>query len=414
MNKFRIKALFILFIIISGIMAASAQDFSSAGLLKHITVLASDSLAGRAPGEDGEKMARDYIVKQISVLGLMPMGDDGYYQQFSYKASVNPHDTVGRGEEISGTNILAYLDRKAEKTLIIGAHYDHLGTDGRGSSLDANPAGKIHNGADDNASGSAGVMELARVITQKNAFKGFNVLFVWFSAEEAGLIGSKYLSNHYPLKLEQVKMMVNLDMIGRLNDSTRAVTLMGMGTSPIFGQILEDANVFRFKTVMDSSGTGPSDHTSFYLKNIPVLAFFTGTHKDYHKPSDDVEKINFSGEVDVLRYVMRVLTKCTAQNEIPFVATKAKTGAAASFKVTLGVMPDYSFDGPGLRIDGVTDGRPASKAGFKGGDVLMKIGEFEIKDIYGYMEILGKFKKGDKVNVNLKRGKEVMDKEVEF
>jgi hypothetical protein len=377
-------------------------------------VLASDSLAGRAPCELGEKLSRDYIVKQIAPLGLKPLGDDGYYQTFTYRAMKTPHDTLGEGAEICGTNVLAFLDRKSAKTLVIGAHYDHLGNDGRGSSLDANPQGKIHNGADDNASGTTGVIELAREITQNKLLKNFNVLFVWFSAEEAGLIGSKYLTKHFPLKLESVKMMINLDMIGRLNDSTRALTMMGMGTSPLFGSVLFEANSFNFKLVMDSSGIGPSDHSSFYLQNIPVLAFFTGTHKDYHKPSDDVDKINFKGEVDVLKFVLKVLEKCTEAKEIPFSPTKTKAITSASFKVTLGVMPDYSFSGPGMRIDGVSDGRPAALAGFRAGDILMKINDDVVKDIYSYMEILSHHKKGEKVKVEIKRSNELLVKEVEF
>ena len=409
LNKILIS---ITFLLLSAI--GFSQTFSPDRILKHITVLASDSLEGRAPCENGEKLSRDYIVKQIATLGLKPMGDDGFYQGFTYREMKTPHDTVGEGAEMCGTNILAFLDRNASKTIVIGAHYDHLGTDGWGSSLDANPQGKTHNGADDNASGTTGVIELAREITKNKLLKGFNVLFVWFSAEEAGLIGSKYLTKHFPMKIESVKMMVNLDMIGRLNDSTRAVTMMGMGTSPIFGEVLKEANSFNFKLVMDSSGIGPSDHSSFYLQNIPVLAFFTGTHKDYHKPSDDIEKINLKGEVDILNFVMKVLEKCTSAKEIPFSATKTKANTGASFKVTLGVMPDYSFSGPGMRIDGVSDGRPAAAAGFKAGDILMKINDDVIKDIYSYMEILSHHKKGEKVTVAVKRGDKIIVKEVEF
>jgi hypothetical protein len=393
---------------------AWAQTPSIVNLKKHISVLASDSLGGRAPGEKGEQWARDYIVKQIVPYGLLPLGDDGYYQKFLFPARLNPHDSLGFGEELNGTNVVAYLDRKSDNTMVLGAHYDHLGEDGRGSSLEANPKGKIHNGADDNASGSAGLIELARLISSQNLLKNYNVLFAWFSAEEAGLIGSKYLSNHFPLKMESVKMMVNLDMIGRLNDSTLALTLMGMGTSPIFGKVLNECNSFNFKLVMDSSGTGPSDHTSFYLKNIPVLAFFTGTHSDYHKPSDDIEKINFQGESEVLSFVLKVLNKCTSLKEIPFTPTKTKANTSAAFKVTMGVMPDYSFSGPGLRIDGVTDGKPAAQGGLKGGDILMKIDHYDIKDIYSYMAILGKFKKGDKPFVTVKRGQEIVVKQIEF
>lgn len=415
----KFKALMKDVIVIGHFLAAAltnsyAQHFSAELLQKHIEVLASDSLEGRAPCTDGEQKARDYIVKQLSGLNLLPAGNDGYYQAFTYKQKQGHHDSIGTGKEYCGTNILAYLDRKSSNTIVIGAHYDHLGLDGRGNSLDPNPTGKVHNGADDNASGSAGLIELARVVSQKKLFARFNILFAWFSAEEAGLVGSKFLTNNFIHDIAKVRVMINLDMIGRLNDSTKAITIMGYGTSPVFGKAIEESNKFGFYVIKDSSGQGPSDHTSFYLKDIPVLAFFTGTHTDYHKPTDDVGKINVAGEIKILDFLLSILSKLETYQDIPFSKTKNKQGQAASFKVTLGVMPDYSYSGKGLRIDGVSEGKPASKAGLLAGDVIISINSDVIQDVYGYMKILSKYNKGDKALLTIQRGNEQMRKEVVF
>jgi hypothetical protein len=169
-----------------------------------------------------------------------------------------------------------------------------------------------------------------------------------------------------------------------------------------------------FELKFDTAGMGPSDHASFYLKDKPVLHFFSGTHGDYHKPSDDIEKINFPGEVKILDYIKKIVDSTSKLSSIPFTKTKSNERKMTAFKVTLGIMADYAFGGPGVKVDGVSPGKPAEKAGFQANDLVMKIGEFETNDIYKYMEALGKFEKGQKVIVELKRGGEVLKKEVEF
>ena len=383
-----------------------AQSVSTENLRKHIYYLADDKLKGRAPGTAGEKKAANYVVKYFQEYGIEPKGSKGYFQIFKYRQSLNPHDTASqKGKKYIGKNIIGFLNNNAATTVVIGAHYDHLGDDGRGSSLDKDPKGKVHNGADDNASGTAAVIELARHFATNAIKEKVNFLFMCFSAEEAGLIGSKYFTNHPTIELNTVSFMFNMDMVGRLVDSTNKLLVFGTGTSDVFEDNLKALNNNRFQLVMDSSGVGPSDQTSFYLKKIPVLHFFTGQHSDYHKLSDDADKINYQGEAKVLEYMIDLIEDLANQPKLKFYETRTKdSGAKSSFKVTLGVMPDYGFQGKGLRIDAVNKDKPADKAGLQAGDVVIKIGDSTIENIYDYMKVLSKYTKGETVDVEVLRG----------
>lgn len=304
----------------------------------------------------------------------------------------------------SGTNVIGYLDNGAANTIVLGAHFDHLGYGEDHNSLWTGKP-EIHNGADDNASGTATVLELSKLL-KKSKLTNNNYLFLFFSGEELGLFGSKYFTEHPTIDLSKVNYMINLDMVGRLNEETKAITIGGFGTSPSWSNLLpEKTNALSIK--FDSSGIGPSDHTSFYLKEIPVLFFFTGTHSDYHKPGDDVEKINFVGQYRILQYIMDVLSKTNRGEKLAFLKTKEpQMGSGVRFTVSLGVMPDYTFSGSGVHIDGVIDGRIADKVGIKTGDVIIKIGDFGLTDVNEYMTALSKFKKGDSTIVTVKRGTE--------
>ncbi len=405
---------------------AQATTVKTANLKKHITYLASDELRGRAPGTDGEEKSAKYIEKYFKKYNLLPKGEKqpqvsnskeaafSFEQPFDYKQNDNPHGEATEGIARKGKNIIGFLDNGAENTIVIGAHYDHLGDDGRGSSLDANPKGHIHNGADDNASGVAGVLELARIYSTNGKKEAYNFLFIAFSAEEAGLIGSKYFTNHPTIPLEKVQLMMNMDMIGRLNDSTQKLMIYGVGTSPIFVPMLSNFQGKPFHIVTDSSGVGPSDHTSFYLKNVPVLHFFTGQHRDYHKPSDDIEKINFMGEQKVLSFMTQLIDLFLESPKLSFRETKTPTNKSGGFKISMGIMPDYAFDGEGVRVDGVTEGRPAQKAGILRDDIILQLGKVECKDIYKYMDALNQFKKGDTTTVKVKRKGEVKELSITF
>lgn len=316
----------------------------------------------------------------------------------------------------TGHNVIGYIDNRAATTVILGAHYDHLGYGEDGNSMLRTGEKLIHNGADDNASGTAALIELARILKASKA-KHNNYLFIAFSGEELGLFGSKYFADHPTIDLTTANYMINMDMVGRLNDSTKVLTVGGYGTSPQWATVINPQDKkLPFVIKIDSSGVGPSDHTSFYKKDIPVLFFFTGQHKDYHRPTDDADKINYTGELKVVEYIRSIIANLDKEHEkIAFLKTReTQMGSNTSFKVTLGIMPDYTYDGSGVRADGVTDGRPASKAGLKTGDVIIQLGDYPVNSLDTYMQALGKFKKGDKTKVKYKRGAETIESAIEF
>ena len=313
----------------------------------------------------------------------------------------------------TGKNVAGFIDNGAANTIVLGAHYDHLGYGEDKNSLYVGSTPMIHNGADDNASGTAALIALAKIIKNKGN-KKYNYLFAAFSGEELGLYGSKYFVEHCPVNLNSVNYMINMDMVGRLNDSTHGLTLGGFGTSPIWSNIINTNDTY-FKIKIDSAGSGPSDHTSFYRKDIPVLFLFTGTHSDYHKPSDDADKINFEGEVKIIRYIESLIDRTVELDKIPFLKTReAASMGKSSFKVTMGIMPDYTFSGNGVLVDGVSDNRPAQKAGIKTGDVIIQLGDFVVSDVQTYMQALNKHTKGETINVKIIRGKEEMSLSVTF
>ncbi len=393
---------------------AKAQRINPDNVYNYIEFLSSDYLKGRATSSPEEIKAARYIAKRFRQFGLEPMGNDGYYYTFTYKVSTNPHDTADvSGSPKEGTNVLGYIDNGAPYTVVIGAHYDHLGLGHDHNSLDANPEGKIHNGADDNASGVAGVLELARYFAQNDITEKNNFLFMTFSGEELGLIGSKKWCEKPTLPLDKINYMLNMDMIGRLNDSTKKLLVYGIGTSSEWKDAIDKTNNY-FSVKHDSAGIGPSDQTSFYLKDIPVLHFFTGQHSDYHKPSDDIDKINIEGEVKVLELMIDMVNVLDDKPRLPFFKTQNAETNKMSFKVTMGVMPDYTFEGKGMRLDGVSDNKPASKAGLKAGDILIQFAELPVESVQTYMKALSNSKKGDKVKVIILRNGEKMEKEVEL
>jgi hypothetical protein len=311
----------------------------------------------------------------------------------------------------AGHNVIGYLDNGAAHTIILGAHYDHLGYGEDNNSLDPGNH-EVHNGADDNASGTASILELAKML-KNSKLKNNNYLFICFSGEELGLLGSKYFTEHPPVALDKVDYMINLDMVGRLNDSTHSLIVGGFGTSPEWGKILPQKTK-SLNVKFDSSGIGPSDHTSFYLKNIPVLFFFTGPHKDYHKATDDVDKINFVGEYRVIQYIENILNQTNNDQKLAFSKTSGPQMETAHFSVTLGFMPDYSYSGKGVKVDAIIDGKPAQKIGMEPGDVVTYLGGIQVSDMNSYMKALSKFKKGDSAKVTVLRGKDEINFDVVF
>lgn len=386
-----------------------AQSQLSAQLKQHIVYLSSDSLQGRMTGTRYEKQAALYIVEQFKSLGVANLKgttkDKHYLQPFVYR----PKTDSGRSK-IKGNNVVAFIDNKAPTTIVLGAHYDHLGLGlPAHSTYRGEPA--VHNGADDNASGVALIIELAASL-QKPAFANNNYLFIAFSGEELGLYGSKWFVTHSKYDSTSINYMLNFDMVGRV-DSNKLV-ISGVGTSPFWSSMMKKISTpLRIKT--NESGVGPSDHTSFYLKNIPVLHFFSGQHKDYHKPSDDESKINYEGMKDISNYVLNLIGGLNSKGKAPFTKTKDDNNEdTPKFSVTLGVMPDYTFEGEGMRLDGVTEEKPAAKAGLLTGDVVVQLGEIKVTDMMTYMKALAQFKKGDKTKVKVKRGGDLIERDIQF
>ena len=318
--------------------------------------------------------------------------------------------SVSMSERFSdGYNVIGYIYNNKRKTVVLGAHYDHLGMGGE-NSLYKGPAA-IHNGADDNGSGTTLLLEAMRYYAQRQD-TNYNYLIQFYSAEELGLIGSKYWANNPTFPLKEVEYMINSDMVGRLRDNR--LQLSGTGTAVEWDEIL-DTPIHGLDIKKDPAGVGPSDQTSFYYKDLPVLHLFTGTHDDYHKPTDDADKINYKGMAKLASLIYTITARTAYYENVTFQkTTSSEQKTTPNFSVTLGVVPDYLFGGPGLRIDGANEGRPAANAGLKAGDVIMKIGAIVIDDIYAYMTALGAFKKGDTTALVYVRDGEEVETEITF
>jgi len=270
----------------------------------------------------------------------------------------------------------------------------------------------IHNGADDNASGVAVMLQLAgRLKKLENAQSNF--LFIGFSGEELGLLGSNYFAKNPTIDLQKVNLMINMDMVGRLN-AENTLAVHGVGTSPGFKQLLFANNDQEFNIAEHESGIGPSDHTSFYLADVPVLHFFTGQHEDYHKPSDDSEKLNYEGMRKIENYIFNIVTDLDDDAKLAFRKTKNESEETPRFKVGLGVVPDYLFTGEGMRIDGISEDKPAQKAGLQKGDIVKKLGDQPITDMMSYMKALATYSEGDSTLVTIEREGASMEVEVQF
>lgn len=374
--------------------ALSQKSETTTYLQTIVSALSADSMEGRLVGSNGELKTAKFLSDELQIIGI-PSYQKAYSIPFTFLYSPNPHDsTAASKQQINSQNIVGFIDNHQQHTIVIGAHYDHIGRNEHNNSSLVNSAGQIHNGADDNASGVAAVLTLANHLQNNKSLEPVNYLIAFFSGEEDGLVGSKALIEQLNSDSLAISAMINLDMVGRL-DSLNHLYIGGIGTSPRFGEIIQSVNHYDFNIVSDSSGIGPSDHTSFYLKNIPVLFLFTGTHSDYHKPSDDSEKINFDGLTKIQAYLTDLLKELSNSDKLPFTATKNTSKAKPQYKVTLGIMPSYVANEKGLQVDGVVDGKLAQKAGIQTGDILIQLNECAITDIYSYMECLAALRTGE-------------------
>ena len=416
--------LFLLVLILGMGQCTIAQSQDS--FKKDIIVLTSDSLEGRLVGSPGEAKAANFISKRMTEIGLAPKGSVGFYQYFEFTPHAAPHKiqngdqvTMGQGyvKTQTGRNVIGFWDRKGANTIVIGAHYDHLGMGDENSLWSGAPG--MHRGADDNASGVAALLEIARFLKNTPAAElgDANFLFIAFSGEEKGLYGSNYFCKNPTIPAAEISCMFNMDMVGRLKPE-RTLAINGTGTSPFWEKNIKKINKKlpqSFELVLSQSGVGPSDHTSFYNIGIPAIHFFTGQHGEYHKPTDTENLINYDGLISITQYIEKIILKAAQESKLSFTSTKDESKQTASnFKVTLGVMPDYLYNGIGLKIDGAKEGRPGAKAGLKQGDIILKMGKYEINDIYGYMDALGKFSPGEKTDIEIKRGDQKMKLDVTF
>jgi Zn-dependent M28 family amino/carboxypeptidase len=371
--------------------------------------VSSSARAGTIPAIHISQEIAQQLLPQNTTLKDLQDKLDNNRSSISFDLNVSISATIGlRTKKSRGTNILGFIpgDGSSDEIIIVGAHLDHLGYGGKGSGSLQPDKNAIHNGADDNASGIAGLIELAEKLANNPKPLKKDVLFIAFDAEEKGLLGSKHFVNNSVINLENVAAMLNMDMIGRLKDSS--LTVGGTGTSPLFEPLLDSLqNVHKLKISYSKEGFGPSDHSSFYIKDIPVLFFFTGTHEDYHKPSDDWEKINPAGEQKILELIYDVAAYIGAQDEKPVFTTAGpgeRPQGRRRFNVTFGIIPSYSSDEPGLTIDGVRPDGPADAAGVQAGDIIIAIDGKDVQDIYDYMHCLEELKKGQEAAVIVKRG----------
>lgn len=399
---------------LSAIVADAAVP-DSTQIRRDIEVLASEKFEGRRTGTPGNDSAAAYIAGRYAALRLSPAPDAsggcGLACAASYLRRFTATEPVRGGppSQLPTQNVIGIIPGTdpalRNEYVVIGAHFDHLGRSTVGA-LDPDHGSEIRNGADDNASGSAAVLALARRFARSPAKRP--ILVTHFSGEEEGLLGSAYLVEHPPVPVTQMVAMLNFDMVGRLRDDK--IIVYGLGTAAEMKSVLDSANAgMGLKLSLVPDGTGPSDHSSFYLKDIPVLHFFTDVHADYHRASDDADKINVAGEVrvvDLAERAARIIANRPSRLTFTKVAVSTVSRSASSGNgAYFGSIPDMGGgDETGMRLSGVSPGGPAEKAGLKAGDLIIEFASKPVKNIYDYTDAIGERKPGDVVMVVLLRG----------
>ena len=385
----------------------AAQSSQVREIQSDVRYLADDRLAGRKLGAPGADSAAEYIARRFQRIGLQP-GPQGWFQGFTVDPSAPAAMHAGLATGTTGRNVVGVLvgsDRTLrDEIIIVGAHYDHLGTGGFGS-LAPDSTGSIHNGADDNASGTAAILAIAKRLKEQRPKR--TVVFIAFSGEEEGLLGSAYYTKHPLYPIDRTVAMLNFDMVGRLRNDRLLV--FGAATATEWSGILDSLNIgTRFDLKASGDGYGPSDHASFYAMRMPVLHFFTDLHEDYHRPTDDVAAVDAAGIARVANYaaaiVLRIgdrparLTYVDVPPPAP-VAGAATTAVTPGYGAYLGSIPDMSENPGGVRITGVRAGSPAEVAGLKGGDILVRIGEVDVPDLQAMTDILRSHRPGETVDL---------------
>jgi aminopeptidase YwaD len=380
-----------------------------------IPAVVVSSRAGNAIlGGQGPSQSKDEQPKKDDIDRLKSSSSPVALNGVSVRFKTDVVRITGKSANVAG--LLKGSDpRLSNEYVVVGAHYDHLGLGGP-ESLAAKPEGEIHHGADDNASGTSGLLELARSLAAERVKPKRTIVFVAFSGEELGLLGSGAYTKKPAAPLAQTVAMVNMDMIGRLRQGS--LFIGGVGTSPAWKPLIDKLNHAeapaaaagngsgsRFQLSFGQDGFGPSDHQSFYVRDVPVLFFFTGTHDDYHKPTDTAEKINAEGERQVVEFVREAAVAVANEPErIAF--TKVKTESKPTgrgFRVYLGTVPNYSDQSDGMKLDGVRPASPAERAGLRAGDIVVVLGKTPIKNVYDYTYALGELRAGEEVEVIIRR-----------
>ncbi|MCC5942405.1 MAG: M28 family peptidase [Balneolaceae bacterium] len=381
-------------------------------LQEHIEWLAADEREGRLAGSLQEAATANYIADYFQQTGLLHFVDsETYLQQFVLNGPMV--QAMGMENHIS-RNVVGAVEGSEypERFIIIGAHYDGQGSGGI-ISMDLNNEPEIHNSADDNASGTAGLMWLADRFADNPARS--TIIFAAFSGEEMGLLGSEYFVGRMDMPRDSVLAMINLDMIGRLDDGQ--LSIFGTGTASIWDDLLDEITADSLEITRVPDGMSSSDHASFSRAGIPVLHYFTNTHDDYHRASDTADKINYRGMEWVLDHTEQIIRKLDqlSPDEIEF-RTSGNQGNNPSILegVTLGVVPDYNYSGTGFRIDRVRAGSLAEEAGFRDGDIITQINNENITDIFNYMEMLNTFSEGESANIRVMRNRDEVELSVQF
>ena len=364
-----------------------------------VRYLADDGLEGRLSGSAGERCAAEYIAAEFARIGLEPGGEaGGYFQPVELMSSVTAHVPLGIGSNVIG--VLEGSDpRLSSQAVVLGAHHDHLGRGEVFGSLAGPEDGDddIHNGADDNASGVGVLIAAAEMLAEDPPAR--SVVFVTFSGEEFGLLGSAHYADNPSVPLDRTVAMLNLDMVGRLEDDPLIVN--GTGTAEEWGEILDQARVeYGVPLARSPSGYGPSDHTSFYARDVPVLHFFTNVHGEYHRPADHWNLIDERGLGQMARLVEGVIRAVSGRPEPVVHIAGAGTPPEeqpTGYGAYLGTVPDFAPADFGVRLSGVSGGSPAEEAGMQAGDILIRLGAYDIEDLYALTEALQQIEPGTEV-----------------
>jgi hypothetical protein len=394
--------------------SAAPTSESVERITRDVAWLADDDREGRGVGTAGLEAAAAFIADAFREIGLEPGGTDGYFQPFELdpRSPVLAHTQLG-GEPVK--NVIGILPGRgalAGEVLVIGAHYDHLGLGTRGyaqMSRDSAAANQIHNGADDNASGTAALLEMARTVATREAEDHRAIIFVAFTAEELGTIGSSYYAEHPVSPHDSTLAMLNFDMVGRLSGDTLVVG--GTGSATELEATLDRLNHrYGFHIGMQADPWGNSDHAVFYGKEVPVLHFYTSLHQDYHTPSDDWQLLNTAGIARIVSFAADVAWElATLPGDLTLLAFERPEPVRGGPRASLGTVPDMVTAGEGMRIQAVRAGTAADEAGLVAGDVILQIGDVEVKDIYGLQKALTTYKSGEAVVIVFLRDGERME-----